>query len=87
MKSIRKKWILPIVAFSIAIAGAFASNIETKSAAPVLGYLDHPQPCKISVQCDDSGVIACTSGGQVAKRKNALGTSCNLPAFKFMPGQ
>lgn len=87
MKSNRKKWLLPIVAFSIAIAGAFASNIETQSIAPVWGYLDHPQPCKISVQCDNFGSIACTSGGQVAQRMNALGTSCNLPAFKFVPGQ
>ncbi|MEH6764675.1 MAG: DUF6520 family protein [Aequorivita antarctica] len=87
MKSIRKKWLLPIVAFSIAIAGAFASNIETKSNALVWGYLDHNKPCTIQVACSDTGVVECTSGGQLAKRMNALGTSCNQTAFKYIPGQ
>lgn len=87
MKSIRKKWLLPIVAFSIAIAGAFASNIETKSNTMVLGYLDHSQPCKIAVQCSDEGTITCTSGGQVAKGKDAFGTSCNRNLVKYFPGQ
>ncbi len=87
MKSIRKKWLLPIVAFSIAIAGAFASNVETKSAAFDWGYLDHNQPCTIKVACSDEGTVACTSGGQLAKRMNVLGTSCNQAAFKYIPGQ
>ncbi|MAO49264.1 MAG: hypothetical protein CML16_00050 [Pusillimonas sp.] len=87
MKTIRKKWLLPIMAFSIAIAGAFASNLETKSNAPVAGFLDHPQPCKIAVQCSNSGNILCTSGGQLAKRMNEFGTACNVDAFKYIPGQ
>lgn len=83
MKNMRKKWLLPIAVFAIAIAGAFASNMETTKDAPVLGYLDHPQPCQISVQCSTTGTIACKSGTQTAYRMNAAGTRCDLPAFKF----
>ena len=87
MKSNRKKWLLPIVAFSIAIAGAFASNIETKKDTLVWGYLDHTQPCTIKVACGEGGMVACTSGGQTAKGLNAFETSCDRYLTQYIPGQ
>lgn len=83
MKNMRKKWLLPIAVFALAIAGAFASNMKTAEAVPVLGYLDSPQPCHISVQCSTTGSIACKSGAQTAYRMNAAGTRCDQPAFKL----
>ena len=83
MKTMRKKWLLPIAVFAIAIASAFASNTTTVEDAPVLGYLDNPQPCQISVQCSTTGTIACKSGAQTAFRMNSSGTRCDLPAFKL----
>jgi hypothetical protein len=83
MKTMRKKWLLPIAVFAIAIVSAFASNTTTAEAAPILGYLDNPVPCQISVQCADVGVIACKSGAQTAFRMNSSGTRCDLPAFKL----
>ncbi|KXO01253.1 hypothetical protein LS48_01965 [Aequorivita aquimaris] len=83
MKTMRKKWLLPIAVFAIAIASAFASNTTTAEAVPVLGYIDNPLPCHISVQCSTTGTIACKSGAQTAFRMNGSGTRCDLPAFKL----
>ncbi len=83
MKTIKRKWLLPVAVFSIAIAGAFASNVKSEEASAVWGYLDNPNPCHIKVQCSTIGTIACKSGSQAAYRMNAGGTRCDVPAFKL----
>ncbi|MBK5214971.1 MAG: hypothetical protein JJE55_15090 [Flavobacteriaceae bacterium] len=86
MKNLRKKWLLPIAVFAIAIAGAFASNVEKpKDAVWVAGFIDHPTPCKVQVDCSLTNGPACTSGGLTAKRMNAGNTRCDLPAFQYIP--
>ncbi|MCZ4320302.1 DUF6520 family protein [Aequorivita viscosa] len=82
MNTMRKKWLLPIAVFAIAIASAFASNIEnTNDVALVNGFIDSPTPCLISVECSTIPGPVCKSGGKTAYKMNAAGTRCDQPAF------
>ena len=84
MKNPRKKWLLPIAVFAIAIAGVFASNIEKSNDTTVnWGYTDNPRPCMVKVACSVIPGPVCTSGGLTAKFFNSGGTLCDQPAFQI----
>lgn len=83
MKTMRKTWLLPIVVFAIAIASAFASNVEEINPPPVLGFIDAPHPCQISTQCSLIGEVACKIGAKTAYRMNSSNTACDIVAWKL----
>ncbi|MBF4519545.1 hypothetical protein IRZ71_24675 [Flavobacterium sp. ANB] len=89
MKRSYVKMLLPTAAFALAIVGAFASNPNGKTtnvSAPVQGYINNPDPCTESVECDNvpSGDI-CTiqSTNQQVFGLNASGTTCNRVLYKL----
>lgn len=85
MKSMRKKWLLPVLAFAIAIGGAFATNIETTESAVPFGYATLHKPCDTPVSCSPIPNIVCRApGGQQAWGKtNPNDPAC--PILLFMP--
>lgn len=61
MKTMRKKWLIPMLVFTLAIGGAFATNVKAETASiPVDGYLSILSPCDTEVDCDTEGQEACT---------------------------
>lgn len=82
------KMLLPTAAFALAIVGAFASNPSGKTtnvSAPIQGYINNPDPCTESVECDDQGDDICTvqTTNQQVFGKNASGTTCNRVLYKL----
>ncbi len=85
MKQMRKKWLLPILAFAIAIGGAFATNIETTESAVPIGYATLQKPCDTQVSCSTIPNPVCRApGGQQAWGKNNP-TDGHCPNLLFMP--
>lgn len=85
MKQMRKKWLLPVLAFAIAIGGAFATNIETTESVLPKGYATVLEPCDTEVTCSTIINPVCRApGGQQAwgKDKPTDGHCLNL---LFMP--
>lgn len=83
MKNFRKKWLLPLAVFAIAIAGAFASNSMENVNADPTGYIDTPLPCKVSVDCSLTGGPVCRNASlQQAFGWNSMHTACNEIRFK-----
>lgn len=86
MKSKIFKTGLPIMAFMMAIAFAFASeNVTEEEIAPVLGYIIQNGVCtQVQADCDTDAVIPCThaaSGLTVFQNRSMSGT-CSVPYTK-----
>ena len=84
MKNMRKKWLMPVMAFALAIGGAFASQASPESTIVVDGFVNTNKPCDIKVQCQESGRFECTGPGGIAYgMDDASGTSCTSPLFRL----
>lgn len=84
MKQIRKKWLVPLFAFAIALGGAVASQASSESSMWVDGFVNTHKPCDIKVQCQTEGLYECTGPGGIAYGKdNPAGTSCTQPLFRL----
>ncbi|MEH6763828.1 MAG: DUF6520 family protein [Aequorivita antarctica] len=84
MKNMRKKWLMPVMAFALAIGGAFASQANPEAPIPRKGYVNTHLPCNIEVQCYTSGKWECTGPGGIAYgMDDASGTSCTTPLFRL----
>ncbi|RAR46493.1 DUF6520 family protein [Flavobacterium lacus] len=69
MKTINFKSILPLLLMIVAITSAFAfQNESKKSTAVVTGWVDHPAPCSIAVECENEGTEICTAMYQGQER-------------------
>ncbi|MEM0519025.1 DUF6520 family protein [Aequorivita flava] len=83
MKTMRKKWLLPIAVFAIAIASAFASNSGANNVLATPGYIDAPAPCRIAVDCSPFGGPVCRNASlQQAFGWNSMHTACNVELYK-----
>tara|TARA_R110002020_G_scaffold405303_3_gene615307 strand:- start:194 stop:448 length:255 start_codon:yes stop_codon:yes gene_type:complete len=83
MKNMRKKWLMPVMAFALAIGGAFASQASPESAVLVDGFVNTHKPCDIKVQCATTGNWECTGPGGIAYGMDDLsGDSCTTPLFR-----
>ncbi len=83
MKNMRKKWLLPIAVFAIAIASAFASNSGKNEVLATPGYIDAPTPCTIAVNCSTVGGPVCRNASlQQAFGWNSMHTACNVELYK-----
>jgi|26BtaG_2_1085354.scaffolds.fasta_scaffold00078_11 hypothetical protein len=84
MKKTKKMWLLPLGAFVIAIASAFASNAVSSETIAPMGYIDAPSPCHISVPCSTTwGKVCRSESQQQAFGLNAQGTACNVELYKL----
>ncbi len=79
-----KKIVLPMVVVSIAIAGAFASNLSHKvdnQLTDRIGYVKLGEVCiATNVICTDVFVQLCTSGSSILYDLN--GTDCPIPLYR-----
>ncbi|AFL82521.1 hypothetical protein Aeqsu_3084 [Aequorivita sublithincola DSM 14238] len=78
----RKKWLLPIAVFAIAIASAFASNVKTTESLAPMGYIDSPTACQIAVPCSRTFGEVCKKFSQQAFGLDHNGTSCTVELYK-----
>ena len=85
MKNLRNIRLLPVLAFVIAIGGAFATNSKVKENEAPLGYATLHTPCDTPVTCSTFPNLVCRApGGQQAWGKNnPSDPSC--PILLFMP--
>ena len=81
MKTKKNGFIMPILAFMIAIAAAFATEKNSmESTLSDQAYLNTPVPCTLAGFCDNTGIDVCTSGGiQVYGKSSA--TQCTRKLF------
>jgi len=80
----RKKWLMPVMAFALAIGGAFASQASPESTIVVDGFVNTNKPCDIKVRCQTTGLYACTGPGGIAYGKDdPSGMSCSQPLFRL----
>lgn len=64
MKTLKMKFVLPVMAFMFAIVAAFASHsTEDSSLALVDGYIYQNNICQPEVKCQTTGSIVCTHNG------------------------
>ncbi|GHC64971.1 DUF6520 family protein [Ulvibacter litoralis] len=83
MKTMRKKWLLPLLAIAIAVGGAFASSSTIDNTLSTTGYLSLQMPCDTPVQCGTSGIPGCTvpegtAYGKIHPNDNV----CQVPLFR-----
>ncbi|WJS96784.1 DUF6520 family protein [Flavobacterium johnsoniae] len=88
MKTLNVKKLLPVAVFALAIAGAFASSPNGKAtnvSAPEQGYINNPNPCSESIDCNNQGSEICTieDTNQQVFGLNASGTTCNKVLYKL----
>lgn len=84
MKNMRKKWLMPVMAFALAIGGAFASQASPESTIVEDGFVNTNKPCDIKVRCQTEGLYECTGPGGIAYgMDDASGTSCTSPLFRL----
>jgi len=87
MKTKRMQWLLPIVAFTIAIAGAFATvktDVATEQAF-VPGYIDAHAPCMVAIECTDVGTQICRddlTGPQAWGKASPNATTCAVTLYR-----
>ena len=84
MKTLKSKFLLPVLAIVFAITASAFTTVETPQVddnAAIMGYIyqSAEDPChQVSVPCSTSGAQTCFySPGVVAKQLN--GTACPLP--------
>lgn len=64
MKIKKNGFVMPVVAFMIAIAAAFATEKNSiDSTLSEQAYVNTPVPCTLAGFCDNTGITPCTSGG------------------------
>lgn len=87
MKTTRKQWLLPIAAFTLAIAAAFAT-VKTEVAteqAIVPGYIDAHAPCMVAIECSNVGTQLCRdglTGPQAWGKASPNATTCAVTLFR-----
>ncbi len=82
MRNFKFKFLLPVAAFMLAIAAAFASQTEEQAeSALVQGYIYQNGVCVPHGKCDNTSSFICTdtSGRQIFGKNGP--TSCSLPLF------
>jgi hypothetical protein len=82
MRNLKFKFFLPVAAFMLAIAAAFASQDNGKEeTALVQGYIYQNGVCVPHGKCDLTSNATCTDNtGRIVFGKNGP-TSCSLPLF------
>lgn len=81
MRNLKFKFLLPVAAFMLAIAAAFASQPkEQVESALVQGYIYQNGVCVPHGKCDNTSRVICTDGSRQVFGKNGQ-TSCSLPLF------
>jgi len=85
MKSMRSKFLMPVLAITLAIsASAFTAIDEPKAAYNTLitGYINSPTPCfAVQVDCGPDGTQECTYGSEYVFDLNGA-TGCNKPLYQ-----
>lgn len=87
MKTIKFKFLIPVLAVAFAVTSAFTTVNETveNSLATIPGYIDHPSPCMITpISCLPTGSVVCknTLGQQVYGKFNINDTTCQRVVYK-----
>ncbi|WP_418501811.1 DUF6520 family protein [Flagellimonas sp.] len=89
MKNRKLKMIAPFLTLVFAISGAFATKAvnNTENLATVPGYIDHPFPCEMAIECVDTGGPACldSNGNEVFGKENPNATTCQTEVFRLEP--
>ncbi|QQX78107.1 MULTISPECIES: DUF6520 family protein [Aequorivita] len=81
MRNLKFKFLLPVAAFMLAIAAAFASQTEEQvESALVQGYIYQNGVCVPHGKCDNSSTVICSDGSRQVFGKNGP-TTCSLPLF------
>lgn len=84
MKTSVLKMMLPVVAFTLASAGAIgtATTTEKAASASLEGYrpvADQDEPCEFVKMCSDTGTTFCTIDGTPQTARLWHRTNVNLP--------
>lgn len=86
MKSMRSKFLMPVLAVALAIsASAFTAIDEPKAVDNTLitGYIHTPTPCfEVQVDCSPDGNQECTYGSEFVYDLNDGATGCNKPLYQ-----
>lgn len=87
MKTIKFKFLIPVLAIAFAVTSAFTTSAtaEVESLTSINGYIDHPSPCMTPpVSCLPEGFYTCTNNleQQVYGKWNELDTTCPRVVFK-----
>jgi len=87
MKTIKFKFLAPILAIAFAVTSAFSTTTETEEGVslPIDGYVDYITPCMTPpVECLTEAAFLCTNNlnQQVYGKWNELDTTCPRVVFK-----
>lgn len=75
MKTMKRKFLVPVMACMLAIVAAFATQTEKEeNLAVVDGYIYVDNICQPEGQCQSLGTIACTHNGMQVFGKSGSGT-------------
>lgn len=87
MKTKKVKFVIPVVAFMMAIGAAFATNASSSQEVSNYswqGYIHNGPNCVSSIQCKPSGLQICTvEGSTQVFGMNQAGTKCNRILYKL----
>lgn len=91
METLKQKWLLPLIAFVVAIGGAFASNhfaTVEDAVASEWGYYQTHAPCDTRIMCDNTptGVLCTVNLGgeevQAFGKINPNATTCSKVLYQ-----
>tara|TARA_R100000306_G_C4380445_1_gene143999 strand:- start:472 stop:738 length:267 start_codon:yes stop_codon:yes gene_type:complete len=75
MKTVKRKFLLPVMVFLLAIVAAFATQTEKgENLAVVDGYIYVNDVCQPEGKCQSFGSIVCTHNGMQVFGKSGSGT-------------
>ncbi|WP_435138481.1 DUF6520 family protein [Formosa sp. A9] len=88
MKTLKFKFIVPVLAVAFAISSAFAtaSGSSVSEVNAISGYIDAPEPCQQAINCSLTPGPVCTNGmfgAQVFGKHNPSDTTC--PRVVYQP--
>ncbi|WP_418501810.1 hypothetical protein [Flagellimonas sp.] len=84
-----KTKLLPILTMAIGTSAAFLTHANNiiENQALVHGYLDHPTPCTIAIDCSDIVGPVCrdANGNQAFGKFDPMDTTCTKVVYKLEP--